>query len=83
VQRSTPGSTTGGIINRVIMGKAAKEEDQSQVGCCCRKKEKRKKRMMGVGIVARDQEGKVMAWMCTIKPHIFYPVCDGLKGGKI
>lgn len=32
-----------------------------------------KNEKIGVGIIARDHEGKVIASTCTTKPYIFYP----------
>lgn len=39
-----------------------------------------KNKKMGVGIIARDHERKVMASMCTTKPYIFDPEVTDWKG---
>jgi len=39
-----------------------------------------KNKKIGVGIIARDHEGKVMASMCTTKPYISDPEVTDWKG---
>jgi hypothetical protein len=59
-------ATTSGHIYVLLCGKG-------KPAC----KDKQIKKEDGVGAIARDHEGKMLASMCSSKPNIFYPTIAG------